>query len=285
MAEQMLAPDKSGYIEVDNDEVYYEYFGKGEKEIVCLLNGIAMYTKSWYSVLPRFLDEYDVVLYDYLGQGNSSSKDEEYFIHRFCDYLTMILDELKVAKIHIMGISYGGFIAIDYARLYKSRLHSITLSGALLSREALYEVNVENTRLLIEKAPFDLFCKLLYERIFGEDFYKNVKPFLENMQKKLYDRYIDRKYCIVRLVESQRIFFEKLESNMEGYKAVDIPTLVMCGDEDILVPSWVQKKICDVFANSRFEIIKNSGHVVYLEKPDVFFGNMKKFIKAGSVNF
>jgi pimeloyl-ACP methyl ester carboxylesterase len=244
-----------------------------------------MFTKSWYSVLPRFIDEYDVVLYDYPGQGNSTSKDEEYYINRFCDYLTIILDTLSIDKIHIMGISYGGFIAMDYARLHKSRLHTVTVSGALLSNEALYNVNVENTRLLIEKAPFDLFCKLLYERIFGENFFRNVKPFLQSMQKKLYDRYVNRKYSIIRLVETQRTFFEELENNMDGYRTVDIPVLVMCGDEDILIPHWIQRKICDVFPNSRFELIKNSGHVVYLEQPDIFFGNMKKLVKAKSVEF
>ncbi|NIN72368.1 MAG: alpha/beta fold hydrolase, partial [Gemmatimonadetes bacterium] len=66
-------------------------------------------------------------------QGDSSCPDEPHFVPDFCDYLTGILDHLGIERIHVMGISYGGFIALDYGRLYQERLHTLTLSGILLS--------------------------------------------------------------------------------------------------------------------------------------------------------
>ena len=107
-----------------------EYHGKGDREAVCLLNGLAMHTKAWYGFLPMLTDENDVILYDFLGQGESSKDDVPYFIDVLARHLALIMDELGVEKVHPMGISYGGFIALEFARLYPERLHTLILSGS-----------------------------------------------------------------------------------------------------------------------------------------------------------
>ena len=282
---QILTPDKQGFLEVDNAKVYWEYFGKGDKEAVALMNGIAMYTKSWYSFLGLLLDEYDVILYDYLGQGDSSSEDVPYDIDRFCDYLSLIADNLNIDKFHIMGISYGGMVALNYARLYPERVMSMTVSGALLTNEELYDFNRANSILLLEKAPFEVFTSILYGSIFGEKFIKNVRPMFDTMREKLYNRYKDRMHSLVRLIQTQDKYFDELEQNFEQYKSIQTPTLVMCGNEDTLVPKWVQKKIADILPNSKFEAVQVCGHVVYIEQSDIFFTNMKRLMNAKSSDF
>ena len=55
MAEtKRVAPDKTGFVEVENGtrHIYWEYFGNGEREVVVLLNGLAMLTRSWYRNVP-----------------------------------------------------------------------------------------------------------------------------------------------------------------------------------------------------------------------------------------
>ena len=120
-----IIPDRSGHLDVDGQKIWWEYHGKGDREAVCLLNGLAMHTKAWYGFLPQLTGEYDVILYDFLGQGESSKEDIPYFIDEFARYLALIMDENGVDKIHPMGISYGGFIALEFARLYPDRLHTV----------------------------------------------------------------------------------------------------------------------------------------------------------------
>lgn len=59
----------------------------------------------------------------------------------------------------------------------------------------------------------------------------------------------------------------------------------MAGAEDRTIPPWVQKKICTILPDSRFDLIEDSGHVVYLEKAEIFFGNLKKFAQAKALSF
>ena len=71
-------PNRSGFLLVENDmrRVYWEYFGQGDREVVVMLNGVAMSTRGWYRNLPELQPGFDVLLYDYLGQGRSSQEDE-----------------------------------------------------------------------------------------------------------------------------------------------------------------------------------------------------------------
>ena len=172
MATSPPEPTRQGFIEADGHRIHWEYFGDGDREAVCLLNGLAMHTKAWSSFLPLLQPEFDVLLYDYPGQGESSAPDEPISITRIAAYLTMIMDALGIERIHSMGISYGGFVAIEHARQFHHRLHTLTLSGIILSREELFEMYEALSLRFYRLGPdgFGLYTHYLYEKIFGEPF-------------------------------------------------------------------------------------------------------------------
>ena len=239
-----------------------------------------MSTESWQPFLPHVLDEYDVLLYDYLGQGQSSCEDEPYFIPSLCNYLRLILDSLEIKQIHLMGISYGGFVALDFARLYQERLNTLTLSGILLTHEMLFQMYQELSLRFYRSGPegFDLYTHYMYEKIFGESFVTSASEHLAHMRENFHNRYKDRVHCLIRLTEAQNPFFEQLETNIKGYRRIKIPTLIMVGAEDRVILPPVQRKICDILPDTRFDMIPDAGHVVYLEKPKIFFEKLKSFM-------
>ena len=279
-----IQPTRSGFLHDDRRQVYWEYYGQQDREAICLLNGLAMSTDSWQSFLPRLLDEYDVLLYDYLGQGRSSREDEPYFIPTCSGHLKGILETLTISKIHLMGISYGGFVALDFARLYQGRLLTLTLSGILLTREELFQMYQDLSLRLYRAGPqgFELYTHYLYEKIFGETFVRSAKDHLESMRQNFYGRYQDHVYCLIRLTEAQDPFFASLEENLEGYRRIETPTLVMAGAEDRVILPRVQQKICAILRRARCHVIADAGHVVYLEKPDEFFGSLKAFLRQSA---
>ena len=275
-------PTRSGHIHPDGHDIWYEYFGDGTREAVVLLNGLAMSTKAWYGFLPMLLDEYDVLLYDYLGQGESSKPDAPYSITRIAHHLTLIMDELGVEKVHSMGISYGGFVAIEHARQHHRRLHTLTLSGIILSVEELFEMYEAMSLRFYSLGPemFGLYTQYLYEKIFGEPFVRKVtREGLEPMRQRFEERYKHDIHCLVRLTEAQEEYFGSIEERLPQYRAVTTPTLIMPGEQDRAIPLWAQKKMLDIFPNSRWELIPDAGHVVYLERPDVFFPTLKAFMR------
>jgi pimeloyl-ACP methyl ester carboxylesterase len=125
----------------------------------------------------------------------------------------------------------------------------------------------------------------MYEKIFGETFARAASDSLGAMREKFYERFRDSRYCLVRLTEAQDPFFAALDANLPQYRAIQTPTLIIAGADDRAIPPSVQRKLCDILPHARFEQVPDCGHVVYLEKPDVFFGNLRRFIRARSREF
>ena len=276
-------PDRAGFVKGDDHDVYWELFGTGDREVVCLLNGLAMHTGAWYGFLPRLLPEYDVLLWDYPGQGRSSTLDVPYFLDRFASYLARILDEIQAPRIHLVGISYGGFVALEFARQFQSRLQTLTLSGIILSQETLFEM-YEALSLRFyraDPAAFELYTHYMYEKIFGETFVTAAVSNLETMRRNFYERYKDRRTALIRMTEAQDPFFASLDARLDEYRAVATPTLVIAGEEDRVMAPKVQRKIVSILPNSRFELIPDAGHVVYLEQPDRFFALVLTLMRDG----
>lgn len=289
---QAIKPDRSGHLEQGEHRIWWEYFGEGEKDVVVLLNGLAMHTQAWYGFLDELRPGHDVLLYDYLGQGQSSCPDEPYLIPDFARYLVAILDELEIERIHLMGISYGGFIALDFARLFQERLYTLSLSGILLSHERQFELyqdlSLRFYRGAQEVGPevLELYTHYLYEKIFGEDFLRALPAeTLETMRSRFQERYRDRVYCLVRLTEAQDPFFDGLDEQLPEYHAIETPTLIVAGGQDRAIPIWQQRQISGVLPDARMLVLDGAGHVVYLEKRDAFFTTLRAFMAARRTDF
>lgn len=280
-----LQPDKQGRLPLDGHEIHWEYFGRGDREAFCLLNGLAMHTKAWYGFVPRLQPDFDVLLYDYPGQGQSSAHDVPYSIPAIASYLSSILDHLAIGRVHVMGVSYGGFVALDFARLFQQRLHTLTLSGILLSHETLFDMYQDLSLRFYEAGEplFDLYTRYMYEKIFGEEFATAARDSMEQMRRRFNERYAGRIHSLVRLTEAQNPFFAALDQHMAGYRAIHTPTLVLPGEQDRVIPTWVQRKLLSILPNARWQPIGGSGHVVYLEKPDAFFDHLKRFAQTKHV--
>ncbi len=275
-SETKISPTHSGFVTVPNGRIYWEYFGAGTRPVLCLMNGLAMSTESWHRLLPQLLGASDVLLYDYFGQGRSESTAQGYSIPDSATHLVAILDELRIATIDLLGISYGGFVALDFARLGQERLRTLTLSGILLSHEELFQRYHDLSLRFYRSGAlgFELYTHYMYEKIFGESFMRRAKAHLEKMRLGFYERYRHRVDDLIRLTQAQEPFFAALERNLDGYRTIETPTLVMAGADDRVILPRVQRKICDILPRSRFELIADSGHVVYLEEPEAFFGRL-----------
>jgi pimeloyl-ACP methyl ester carboxylesterase len=291
MAEKAdINPGKTGSVEVENGtrRIYWEYFGEGEREVVVFLNGLAMLTRSWYRTIHFLHPDYDVLLYDYFGQGQSSQADEPYCISKFADYLMVVMDQAGVEKIHPIGVSYGGFIAAELGRLHQDRLHTLTLSGILLTREMQFQMYQDLSLRFYRSTDevFDIYTQYLYEKIFSERMVRKIYgAAMEEGRLKFYDRYKDRKYCLIRLTEAQDGFFENIDNDPNAYRHVMTPTLILTGEEDRAIPPWQQRKMLDILPNCRQVMLPECGHMTYMERPDIFWPTVRKFFAAKSIDF
>ena len=289
MATKRAIPDRSGdlYIAEDDLSIHWDYFGAGEREVFVFMNGLAMQTESWYTSVGRVHPEFDVLLFDYPGQGRSTRADVPYSIPSFCDYLALILDELGIDRVHTQGVSYGGFVCAEFGRLYPERVVTQTLSGIQLAKTHTFQVYQDmSLRFYALGEPcFDLYTRYLYEKIFSEKFLEKIHTKIDKLRDKFYENYRGDIRCLVRLTEAQDPFFAAMDDNLAGYRAVAAPTLVIAGEYDRVIPLWAQARLIELFPNSELLVLPECGHLTYFEEPDVFWDNLLELARRKSVDF
>lgn len=292
---EKATPTRSGYLELpeENARIYWDYFGNGEKECCVFMNGLGMHTEAWHTSVPNVHPEFDVLLYDYRGQGKSTRDDVPYFISEFANYCARIMDILKIDKVHTQGVSYGGFITADFGRLHPDRLHTQTISGILLTEKLMFQPWYQEISLtfyrkgLRDLEVFDLYTRYLYEKTFSEKFLAMLTPErVERMRLKFFNNYKDSITSMIRLTEAQNPFFENIKRNgTAGYEKVKAPTLILVGEYDRAVPIWMQEPMLNIYPNCRMYILPDCGHLTYFEESEIFWENFRTLARKKTVNY
>lgn len=114
---------ESGYAEVNGTRLYYEMAGAGDP--VVLLHGLGGDTRYWQVVFDTLAQQYQVVRYDMRGFGRSALPTTAPYTH--VDDLNALLAYLGLTRAHLLGNSFGGNQAIQFALAYPEQTRSLVL--------------------------------------------------------------------------------------------------------------------------------------------------------------
>ena len=123
---QQLPP--SGTVKTNGQELYYEIHGEGPALV--LVMGIGYDSSLWtLAQVPALSTQFRVVLVDNRDAGRSSRASHPYSIADMADDLAGLLDALGIPRTHLLGLSMGGMIALEFALRHADRLDRLVLSG------------------------------------------------------------------------------------------------------------------------------------------------------------
>jgi pimeloyl-ACP methyl ester carboxylesterase len=119
---------ESGFIHLDNVAIHFEGAGVGEPLI--LLHGLGLNLHVWDDQFATFAERFRVIRYDLRGFGRSLPTTATSFSH--VEDLKNLLDQLRIDRAHLLGLSLGGRIATDFALQYPRRVARLVLADAAL---------------------------------------------------------------------------------------------------------------------------------------------------------
>jgi len=99
----------------------------GSGDLLVFLHGIGGNKRNWHDNLPAFAAHWHAVAWDARGYGESDDYEGPLTFSDFAHDVVRVLDHFGAAKAHIVGLSMGGRIALDFAALYPNRLLTLTL--------------------------------------------------------------------------------------------------------------------------------------------------------------
>ncbi len=250
------------HIVVNGTDLYYELHGPTGAPVLVLLNGILMGTASWPYQVPVLSQHYRLLLHDCRGQWQSAHPEGPYTMELHADDLAALLDALDIQRAHIMGISYGGEIAMTFALKYPARVRSLVLSSTVSHSEPALRLIIAGWLRAARLHDPDLFFEVTATDNFSAAWIAANRPLLEAARQ----RYATLDFeAVARLCECFLAY--DIRASLGQIKA---PTLVMVGEDDHLKGRDYAEYIASHIPGAELLVIPHAGHAVCWERPGEF---------------
>lgn len=250
---------KTGFVEIDGINVYYET--KGEGSPLVLIHGGGMDRRMWDDQFEVFAEHFKVIRYDLPGFGKSDPPASEF---SNIEILSGLLAALNIDQAHFLGLSVGGRIAIDYALEYPQHVRSLILVAPGLSGYQFSAEQVERMSEIIVIGAQEGADKAAEKWL--EDPY--IAPAMENpaCSERVREIVMDNAESLVRP------FQEQFPANPATTRLSEIkaPTLIVVGDRDVNDIYEIVDMLDAGIVNSQKEVIPGSGHLVNMDNRDEF---------------
>lgn len=249
--------------------------GNSKNKSIIFLHGFPYDHTMWKAQVDVLSEKYFCVTYDIRGLGESPVGDGQYTMESFVDDLETIINQLKLDKPVLCGLSMGGYIGLRALERMEDLFSAVILcdtradadgnDGKLKRAGAIKRINTEG---------LSLFAKEFITNCYGDYYKQNHK---EEFEKRI------AKSTTFNPVGVKGSLLAMLGRNdtTEYLSKIKIPALVICGENDALTPISVMKAMAEKINGAKFVVIKNSGHLSPIENPKEVNEAIKNFLLQG----
>ena len=260
---------------VNGIDLNYRLEGEGPETIV-LVNGLADDLETWvFQMDPLLAAGHRVLRFDNRGVGESGKPPGPYTTALFAQDTKALVDELGLGDFHLVGVSMGGMIAQEYAIAHGGDLRSLTLActyaepGPFCSR--MFSMWADLAPVL--GVPFVMRDVTLWA--FTVPFFEQREDELREFEQAMAD-----------LPQPLDGYLAQLESirthdTTARLGAIGVPTLVLAGEDDILIPVRLSERLHQAIPGSTWRTTRG-GHACLWEYPDDFNRALLDFLGAAS---
>ena len=269
--------DPRKFLTVGGRRVHVEQSGHGEP--VVLLHGFGCSSYSWRLVAPTLARRYRVIAPDLNGFGwTQRPADKEAYTYAGQSKLVLeVLRQLGVEQFHLAGHSYGGGLALSIAAEHPGRVRSLTLISSVLPDYSQ-----------AQRQAWARFRSLNWVLV------RFVALSRGAVRKSLELCYHDRSLVTPELVHAyrQRLLVEGVEDAYYGLLApcdlpavdvdlagVHVPTLVVWGKNDVLIPFDVARPHFEKLPRGEMFALSDCGHAAMEERPDALLARWLPFLE------
>jgi 3-oxoadipate enol-lactonase len=254
-------------------ELYYEEHGRGEPLV--LVPGFGTGLWIWYRQIPAFAERFRTVVFDPRGVARSPVGDAPFSMRDLAEDLAALLEELKIEKAHVLGASFGGFVAQEFALAHAGRTRSLVLCCTSYGGTGHVPPAPETLAAIASTKGLNT-----AERV-RENLLLAFSPRFAEEQPAEVER-------VIRLrAESdvpESVYLRQLQAAVAFDAAprvgrISVPTLVITGDADRIVPHQNSLNLAPAIPGAGLKVIDGGSHAFFIEQADEFNGSIINFIE------
>lgn len=269
------------YFNFQNKKVYYEVHGEGKPLVI--LNGIMMSTASWKPFVDVFSQQNKLVLVDFLDQGQSDKLVNKTYTQQLqVDVINALFEHLNLTNVSLMGISYGGEVAQQFAVQYQSKLERLLLFNTCAYTSPLLGDIGKAWNLAAESKSGEAYYYTTIPVIYSPAYYARRLEWMRNREKVLIPVFANPTFseAMVRLTKSADTHDVRKQLG-----EITIPTLVVSSDQDMITPMLEQDLMVKGLKNAHHVILTNTGHASMYEQPLLFASLVFGFVNVKATDY
>jgi len=254
------------FVEINKIRICYQVQGEGYP--IVLIHGFGSKKESFMAQIPALSHEFKVISFDNRGSGKSARPNIPYTMEMFVDDIKGLLEYLEIDKAHLVGLSLGGMIGLNYVLKYPNTVNKLVLINTLaqLPNDFDPETYVNTKIEALELAKKDPELSFWQSTHFG--FYHEFRSKMKaNPKEKFYGlwsvedilKYYKTDPPTAQDVRNIASSF-KTHNAYEKLHEIKHKTLLLTASHDRLVPKEKMLEIHKKMSNSTYQIIEKAGH-------------------------
>lgn len=242
---------------------------------ITFIHGAGGSSSIWYKQIKPLQASFNLLLIDLRGHGSSyqmasENPKEKYTFDQLTQDIIEVLNHLKIPKSHFVGISLGSVLIRNLAKISPQHIDKMILGGAILKLNLRTEILMHLGVWLKRIIPYMMLYQFFAFIIMPRKNHKTSRHLFVREAKKMSQKEFIRWFSLTVEVKSLLRFFRKVDPQ--------IPTLYIMGGQDYLFLTSIQKMVAK-HQSASLHTINNCGHVVNIEKPNIFNEKLLEFIK------
>jgi 3-oxoadipate enol-lactonase len=267
---------QTGFLNVQGAPLYYEVAGRDDGQTLLFFHAGIADSRMWDQQFSAFAEQYRVIRYDLRGFGKSQFPHEP-----FANYEdpAALLRFLNVKKAHVIGISFGSQIAVDFALAHPEMLSSLVLVAPVVSGSTPSEAVrrfVEEEDALVERDDLKGATELNV-RFWVDGPKRTPEQVNPEVRKRVYEMQYQA-FIIPTPEEAEEIALEP--AAVFRLAEIQVPTLVIVGNCDLPEKIAFARQLASEIPTAKLEIIVDTAHMVSMEKPQEFNTLMRNFLNT-----
>jgi 3-oxoadipate enol-lactonase len=244
----------------------------GEGKLVICMHGIGGNRTNWHDQLPEFGRHFHAASWDARGYGMSDDYEGPLDFHDFARDLVRVLDRFGARKAHLVGLSMGGLIAMDFHALFPERVATLTICDSLPGFGHLSpEQSREFIRLRLEPLLAGKELKDIAGGVAQSLIAKSSPP-------AVFQRVVDsmcalHKQSYIKTIEGSANSGLQIE-----LEKIRVPAHVVVGEHDLLTPPALARSMAERIPGARLTIIEGAAHLPNIERPREFNAAVLPFL-------
>lgn len=241
-------------------EIFYEVMGSGPP--VVLLHPFPANHDLWKPAAQALTARYRVILPDLRGHGDSSIGDDPAVMEKQAEDLRRVLDNEQVGRSPFVGVSIGGYVLFEFWRRHSSRVQALVLCNTKAQADTAEAraARLQAAAEVIERGTEPFFESML-PKLMGKTTQRMRPDLVEGALRMM------RKMSAQGVASVQRGMAERPDS-VETLKTINVPTLLLTGDEDILTGTGEAELMRRYIRGSEMNVIPKAGHYSPWEQPE-----------------